>query len=62
MLNGYYELPLLKYAALMASDKTLKIPCIESTDSLKILIQEELSSLFPTGLGTIIRLDKRLCQ
>lgn len=55
-------LPILKYAALMASDKTLKIPCIESTENLKMLIKEELSSLFPTGLKTIISLGKKLCQ
>lgn len=42
----------------MASDKTLKIPCIESTDDLKILIQEKLPSLFPTGLETITMLGK----
>lgn len=46
----------------MASDKTLKIPCIESTENLKMLIKEELSSLFPTGLKTIISLGKKLCQ
>lgn len=53
MLNWYFELPVLKYAALMASEKTLKIPSIESTDNLEPLIKEELPSLFPTGLKTI---------
>lgn len=42
----------------MASDKTLKIPCIESTGNLKILIQQELPSLFPTALETTIRLGR----
>lgn len=46
----------------MASDKTLKVPCIESTDNLKMLIKEDLSSLFPIGLKTIISLGKKLCQ
>lgn len=65
MLNWYFEFEVLKYPALMVSEKTLKIPSIESTDSLELLIKEWSYLPFPLWdlkVKTIIRLGSKLCQ
>lgn len=47
ILNLYFEVALLKYPALMVSEKTLKIPSIEPIDSLELLIKELSYLPFP---------------